>query len=545
MSYSIEKDVIVNCDECIIDINKKLKEKRKFKIIRFQKYLCSLKQELKIYLKNGNVDTELILAIHRGDGFFTIGPVLSNNAFISPIDDKHWEVTDNSKKYIIEDLEEQLNVFLLNTKEESRKKILKIIINILFNQVENSFDNPKLSRDIVTKKLLKHGQFTEEEIDNVFKEHSFETIQYTQEFERNHPEIDVNNLWSSLMRGDIKESEMIKETKYTFYETYYCIELGMLELCKIKRKVKMMKCPYCGRYTTNTPDNITPNYDLICRYCNQESDDEFDTTGIIIPGRPRHHGVWQSQKPEFLFSGTDYFGIIHPKCKKSVQKDNKGIMEVNGIWIDDCGRIILGLECKYCGARNALKPFLKNEKIPLLDVSGATWKRVKSPILELIDLGESHKVEFKSSLRWDYVNNKANKKLEYDIARSICGFYNTYGGFLLIGVSDLKEILGIKKDYLTLGKGKKNRDGFELQLTEIINKFIGKEFRKLLRVSFDEISYEEICYIEIKRSPKPCFLNKNDQKEFLIRAGNRTQSLNVEETTNYINTHWKDTNQIK
>ena len=76
-------------------------------------------------------------------------------------------------------------------------------------------------------------------------------------------------------------------------------------------------------------------------------------------------------------------------------------MEVNGVWIDDVGRIVLSLECVYCGARNALKPFTKQGEIPLLNESGAVWKRFESPILELIENGENGTVEFKSSLRWD------------------------------------------------------------------------------------------------------------------------------------------------
>ena len=180
----------------------------------------------------------------------------------------------------------------------------------------------------------------------------------------------------------------------------------------------------------------------------------------------------------------------------------------------------------------------------VIQIEGGKVKRIafeeESPILEIIEKGESDRVEFKSSLRWDYKEKRANKELVYEVVGSISGFMNTEGGILLIGVSDLKEVLGIEMDYSTLGKGKKNRDGFELQLTEVINNYIGREYRGFIKVAFDELYNKEICYIEITKSPKPVFIKKDGESEFVIRAGNRTQTLDVKEATEYIKMHWEE-----
>ena len=57
-------------------------------------------------------------------------------------------------------------------------------------------------------------------------------------------------------------------------------------------------------------------------------------------------------------------------------------------------------------------------------------------ISELIAIGESSRVEFKSSARWDYIQNKTIKERELDVIRAVAGFLNADGGTLLIGIDD-------------------------------------------------------------------------------------------------------------
>lgn len=461
MSHLIENGILVHCDECIVDIKKRIKERKSFNIKKFR-----------------------------------------------------------------------------DTIEESRKETLEYIISTLYHS-NNCIDTPQACREKITQSLFEHGQFKEEEIDEIFNENSYKSMSYSNEFVKNHPEIDFVELILALHTKPEEESQIIEEEKYRFPFSS-CDYSMFIGFCKMN--IETLKCPDCGREVTNTPDNVSWGLekDLLCPVCQNERKDEFDNKGLIKAGNPTHHGYWHSQKPELAYTGTDYFAIFHPKCEKSEREDKKGFLEVNGVWVDDCGRVVLSLECIYCGARNALKPFTKRGGVPLLNESGAEWKRVESPILEIIEKGESDTVEFKSSLRWDYKERRANKELEYEVARSISGFMNTKGGILLIGVSNLKEVLGIVKDYSTLGKEKKNRDRFELQLTEVINNYIGREYRGFIKVAFEELNNRELCYIEIRKSPKPVFIKRDGKKEFVIRAGNRTQTLDVKEATEYIKMHWKE-----
>lgn len=151
---------------------------------------------------------------------------------------------------------------------------------------------------------------------------------------------------------------------------------------------------------------------------------------------------------------------------------------------------------------------------------------------------EDGNFELKSSLRWDYKECRVNKELEFVIAKTLAAFMNTLGGILLIGVSDSNEILGLQKDYATLGKEKRNRDGFELRLNQVIQQYIGITYSEFIKVSFLEAEGKEICKLKVLKSPKPIYITKDGKSLFVIRAGNQTQVLDVKEAVEYISGHW-------
>ena len=61
-------------------------------------------------------------------------------------------------------------------------------------------------------------------------------------------------------------------------------------------------------------------------------------------------------------------------------------------------------------------------------------KEKRMSLEELLKKGESETVEFKSSLRWDYRQNKTNKELEFAVLKTITAFMNTRKGTLMIAV---------------------------------------------------------------------------------------------------------------
>lgn len=162
---------------------------------------------------------------------------------------------------------------------------------------------------------------------------------------------------------------------------------------------------------------------------------------------------------------------------------------------------------------------------------------------ELIQHSENEFVEFKSSLRWDIVESKVNKKMEEIILKSIAAFNNSEGGTLFVGVADDKEILGLEDDYTSL---KGDKDKFEIHFRNLVNNNYGKEYAaKNLKVEFPIISDKEICVIEIKKGKDPLYnsvTDKNGQQlqKFYIRSGNSSQELeSFSEVNSYIKNHFE------
>ena len=159
---------------------------------------------------------------------------------------------------------------------------------------------------------------------------------------------------------------------------------------------------------------------------------------------------------------------------------------------------------------------------------------------KIISKLENDRVEFKSSLRWDYEMDNINVELEYPVIKAISALLNSKGGYLFIGVNDSGEILGIEKDYSTLGE-KQNQDGFLLQLSNMINSHIGKEVHPYLSPKIENIKGKEICVITISRSNKPVYLTYKNREEFCIRGFNSSQTLtSLKQIGEYIKNHWKD-----
>ncbi len=170
----------------------------------------------------------------------------------------------------------------------------------------------------------------------------------------------------------------------------------------------------------------------------------------------------------------------------------------------------------------------------------------KDEILALIQAGETEYVEFKSSLRWDFCEEKVNKVLEDVIMKSIAAFSNAKGGTLFIGVTDDLEIIGLASDIKTLRK--QDIDYFELHLRKLINNQYGISFaNNHLNVQFPVFDELCICVIQINPADEPLYLStKNKQgqavEKFYVRSGNASQELTLlKEITDYVKKRFSNT----
>ena len=176
----------------------------------------------------------------------------------------------------------------------------------------------------------------------------------------------------------------------------------------------------------------------------------------------------------------------------------------------------------------------KNKKLQIGD------RINESELRKMLTEGESKTFELKSSLRWDYREEKVNKKLEEVIVKSISAFNNSEGGYLVIGIDDDNHILGLENDYQSLKK--KNSDYFELHLRNLIGStFTVRYASRKISINFLGVEGKEICIIKIAKGDYPLFLKTTDKngkhiEKFFVRSGNSSQEItSLTEINNYIN----------
>jgi hypothetical protein len=161
-------------------------------------------------------------------------------------------------------------------------------------------------------------------------------------------------------------------------------------------------------------------------------------------------------------------------------------------------------------------------------------------IPEIIKAGESSRVEFKSSIRWDLQKNSVNRALETVIAKTIAAFCNTHGGNLVIGVADDGKIVGLEHDYRTLKDP--NRDGFERAVVDIVRNKLGGDIIPLIHFSFLEVDSKNICMLSFEPASRAIYLNEGNASRFYIRSGNSTRQLDVREALNFAKGRWRTHN---
>ena len=177
-------------------------------------------------------------------------------------------------------------------------------------------------------------------------------------------------------------------------------------------------------------------------------------------------------------------------------------------------------------------------------------------LIELINYGENHRVEFKSDILWsakfsgeDIKNHRPQSKELHEygkaaskviIAKSIAGFLNSDGGTLIVGVRENKdtetdEIIGVQLEFNKLQDG--TQDGYRRMIVDLVkDHFPSNIFNHLndyIEIVFQDIGTAKLCGIKIKRSDKRVFLKLNKSDHFFIRTDASTRELSGEEIVDY------------
>ncbi|MEP2706336.1 MAG: ATP-binding protein [Roseibium sp.] len=157
-------------------------------------------------------------------------------------------------------------------------------------------------------------------------------------------------------------------------------------------------------------------------------------------------------------------------------------------------------------------------------------------IPDMMKQGETDRVEFKSSLRWDMNENRINRGLEKVIAKTIAGFFNADGGHLLVGVNDEGTPLGLDNDLSTLRTP--DFDSYERTVNDIVSKNLGGDLCPYIHTVFAQVSGKDVAMIIIRPAPRAVYLEEGKASIFYVRSGNSTRRLDVREALSYAKSRW-------
>ena len=150
--------------------------------------------------------------------------------------------------------------------------------------------------------------------------------------------------------------------------------------------------------------------------------------------------------------------------------------------------------------------------------------RIKS----LISSGESNRLEFKSTLRWNLKTDRSEKVIEKAWLKSVAAFLNSDGGVVLVGVEDNGDIMGIEADCFD------NEDKYLLHVNNRIQQHIGLEHAGFIGYQLVPVDNKKVLLIECQPSPSPVFLKISQDEEFYIRVGPGSRRLSTSEVVAYV-----------
>ena len=175
------------------------------------------------------------------------------------------------------------------------------------------------------------------------------------------------------------------------------------------------------------------------------------------------------------------------------------------------------------------------EKLSTSLASGAgDHETLTDKVKSLIKLGESNRVEFKSTLRWNLNTDRSEKVIDKAWLKSVAAFLNSDGGALLVGVTDNGDIMGIEADNFD------NEDKYLLHVNNRIQQHIGLEHAGFIGYQLVAVENKKVLLVECQPSPRPVFLKISKEEEFYIRVGPGSRRLSTSEVVAYVTNRRSD-----
>jgi CheY-like chemotaxis protein len=155
------------------------------------------------------------------------------------------------------------------------------------------------------------------------------------------------------------------------------------------------------------------------------------------------------------------------------------------------------------------------------DLSGAELE-------DLVRGGESERLEFKSTLRWNLHTDKADKRMENQCLKTVAAYLNSDGGILMVGVDDEGRALGLDRDRFS------SEDKLLLHWNSLLKAHLGVEIAQLVRSRVADLDGQRVLVVQSLSAPRPVFFRRDNEEAFFVRTGNGTQQLKPSEVLAYL-----------
>jgi hypothetical protein len=98
--------------------------------------------------------------------------------------------------------------------------------------------------------------------------------------------------------------------------------------------------------------------------------------------------------------------------------------------------------------------------------------------------------------------------------------------------------VGLDRDLATLPK--RNLDGYELFLHDLLNAAVGADLCARISIDFPSADGTQVCELRVPAAPRAVWIRMGNDKVLYARSGNSTRPLDGEEAHRYITTHWRE-----
>ncbi|MBN2415246.1 DUF262 domain-containing protein [bacterium] len=164
----------------------------------------------------------------------------------------------------------------------------------------------------------------------------------------------------------------------------------------------------------------------------------------------------------------------------------------------------------------------------LVEGSSSSAHVESGAVEDLIQIGESSFIEFKSTLRVNLHTGKKDPRMEHAIIRTIAGFLNRDGGKLVVGLTDDGRPLGLEVD------GFPNEDKMALHLVNLVQSRMGPVAMAYIHPRFEDYDSCRVLVVECAKSNAPVWVKHENVEKFYVRSGPSTTELTASQAHDYI-----------